>query len=277
MKATTPRQPSSLAARSLKIVGLLLIVSSVLDYLIIPAPYRPLDLQWRINVASVFVDRGIIPMIGLALTFAGYWMDTAGAATTLPRKKWQDIRFWGLILSSLLGLMFLLLTGIHFNDVRMQSNQRLSSIEQQARQAETQLNTQLSSEEFQQQIDQQRTQLENQLKVLLEDEAQLNQVLENEQTPERLRQLLEESKENPDALGAFLDEQAAQLPDQLSGQIRQRELDLEKAARLEAWKSAFRIGISSFLLAIGYILIGWMGLKGMMRPRRAIRKAPSAN
>lgn len=277
MAVSNPRKPSSLAARSLKVVGVLLIVSSILDYLIIPAPYRPLDVQWRIQFASTLVDRGIIPMIGLALTFAGYWMDTAGAATALPRKKWQDLRFWGLILASLFGLLFLLLTGIHFNDVRMQSNNRLQNIEQQARQAETQLNTQLSSEQFQQQISQQREQLETQLQQLLQNEDQLNQVLQSEQTPDRLRELLQASQDNPQALQSFLDEQASQLPDQLSGQIRERELELERETRLAAWKSAFRIGLSSLLLAIGYILIGWTGLKGMMRPRRASRQAPSAN
>lgn len=277
MKASNRRQPSSLAARSLKVVGVLLIVSSVLDYLIIPAPYQPLNVAWRIQFASTLVDRGIIPMIGLAMAFAGYWMDTAGAATALPRKKWQDLRFWGLVLSSLFGLLFLLLTAIHFNDVRMQSNQRLQNIEQQARQAETQLNERLGSEDFQAQIGQQRTQLETQLRGLLQDETQLNRILESEETPERLRELLQESQDNPEALESFLDEQAAQLPEQLGGQIRQRELELERETRLAAWKSAFRIGISSLLLAIGYILIGWTGLKGMMRPRRASREAPSAN
>ncbi|MGC9502303.1 hormogonium polysaccharide biosynthesis protein HpsJ [Baaleninema sp.] len=277
MKASTTRQPSSLAARSLKIVGLLLIVSSLLDYLIIPAPYQPLNLQWRIQVASTFVDRGIIPMIGIALLFAGYWMGTAGAATAMPRKKWQDLRFWGLVLSSLLGLLFLLMTGIHFNDVRMQSNQRLESIAQQARQAETQLNTQLSSEEFQTQLEQQRTQLEQQLETLLENEAQRQQLIESEQTPDALRQLLEESQDNPDAIQSFLDRQASQLPEQLQGRIRQREEQLEQETRLAAWKSAFRIGLSSLLLAIGYIVIGWTGLKGMMRPRRGGRKVPSSN
>ncbi len=216
-------------------------------------------------------------MIGIALTFAGYWMDTSGAATALPRKKWQDLRFWGLILSSLLGLVFLVVTAIHFNDVRMQSNTRLQDIQQQARQAETELNIQLGSDEFQQQVTQQRTQLENQLRGLLENPAQVNQLLESQQTPEQLRTLLEASQENPEEIDRFLDEQASQLPDQLTGQIRQRELELERQTRLAAWKSAFRIGTSSLLLAIGYILIGWTGLKGMMRPRRATRQAPSAN
>lgn len=277
MKTSNPRKPSSLAARSLKVVGILLILSSFLDILVIPAPYQPLDLPWRLQFASTVVDRGVIPMIGIALTFAGYWMDTAGAATALPRKKWQDLRFWGLILSSFLGVVFLLVTAIHFNDVRMQSSTRLQDIQQQARQAETELNIQLGSEEFQQQVTQQRTQLETQLRGLLENPDQVNQLLESEQTPQQLRALLEASQENPEEIDRFLDEQASQLPEQLGGQIRERQLELEQQTRLAAWKSAFRIGTSSLLLAIGYILIGWTGLKGMMRPRRAARQAPSAN
>lgn len=277
MKTSNSRKPSSLAARSLKVVGILLILSALVDVLIIPAPYQPLDLPWRLQFASTIVDRGIIPMIGIALTFAGYWMDTSGAATALPRKKWQDLRFWGLILSSLLGVVFLLVTAIHFNDVRMQSSTRLQDIQQQARQAETELNMQLGSQEFQQQVTQQRTELENQLRGLLENPAQVSELLESQQTPEQLRTLLEASQENPEEIDRFLDEQAAQLPEQLSGQIRERELELERQTRLAAWKSAFRIGTSSLLLAIGYILIGWTGLKGMMRPRRATRQAPSAN
>lgn len=129
-----------------------------------------------------------------------------------PRKKWQDLRFWGLILSSFLGVVFLLVTAIHFNDVRMQSSTRLQDIQQQARQAETELNIQLGSEEFQQQVTQQRTQLETQLRGLLENPDQVNQLLESEQTPQQLRALLEASQENPEEIDRFLDEQAHSFP-----------------------------------------------------------------
>ncbi len=53
------------------------------------------------------------------------------------------------------------------------------------------------------------------------------------------------------------------MANQRLNQIRQRRDEAEKQAKDNAWKSGLRIGISSLLLSIGYIIIGWTGLRGM--------------
>lgn len=255
-----PSRPSySLTARTLKTVGAIVIIASLVDYLILPIPFKPLDLPWRIEIATQLVDRGIIPMMGLGFLFAGYWI----AATTNPapvKNKLLDLRFWALVLSSLLGLFFLILAPLHLRDVSVASGQRLQQITQEAQKQEAQLESQLGSEELQKRIAQQK----EALKAAAADETQRNALIANPQTPPELKKILQESKDNPKALDDFLNQQAQALPDQLTTQLREQKQGAEQQIRLNAWKSGLRIGLSSLLLSIGYSIIGWNGLKGMM-------------
>ncbi|MGD1903329.1 MAG: HpsJ family protein [Geitlerinemataceae cyanobacterium] len=266
MKASSKR--SSLAALSLKTVGIILIVSSLLDYTILPIPYQPLDIAWRISLASTFVDRGIIPMIGLGLMFAGYKMDTDEGRGGSVSKKWQYLPFWGLVLAAVLGVFFALLTPMHLNDVRMASQNRLASIEEEARRVETNFNAQLGSEEFQTQLEQQQVEAKEQFKSLLENPDRLQTVIDSPDTPEEIRVVLEEAKTNPQALDDFFEERVAAIPEQVLGRVREQQENQTRQVGREAGKSAIRIGLSSLLLAVGYLIIGGVGLKGMMRPRR---------
>jgi hypothetical protein len=265
------RSSFSLAARALSVAGLILIVSSILDYLILPIPYKPLDLPWRIQLVPQIIDRGIIPMIGLALFFAGSWIRSNTNGESAPANKLLDLNFWLLILSSVLGFVFLTIAILHLADVQKLKAQTLSQIDQQAQQAEVQLESQIGSEEFKKQVAQRQEEIKQQLGSLVSDPTKLNAALQNEQLPPDIKTILEQSKENPKALDEFLAEKANALPDQLTGQIRERKQSLTQDASLNAWKSSFRIGLSGFLLAAGYIIIGWTGLKGMMLKQPAKR------
>jgi len=70
-----------------------------------------------------------------------------------------------------------------------------------------------------------------------------------------IRQQIEELKGNPEAI----EEQANQARTQLQEQRK----EAENQAKLTAFKSGFRIGISSFLLSIGYLVIGGMGFRSL--------------
>jgi hypothetical protein len=264
----TSKKRSSLAALSLKTVGVILIVSSLLDYIILPIPYQPLDVAWRISLASTFVDRGIIPMIGIGLMFTGYKMDTDEGRGGSVTKKWQYLPFWGLVLSAFLGLFFLLLTPMHLNDVRAASQERLASIEAEARQVESNFNAQLGTEEFQTQLEQQQADAKAQFKSLLENPDRLQAVIDSPDTPDEIKAVLEEAKTNPQALDDFFEERVANIPDQVLGRVREQQETQTRQVGREAGKSAIRVGLSSLLLSVGYIVIGWSGLKGMMRPSR---------
>ena len=140
------RQSFPFAASTLSLAGIILIVSSIIDYLILPVPYKPLDLQWRIALVPQLVDRGIFPMIGIALLFAGSWIrSTSTNSSSAPSNKFLDIHFWSLVLSSILGFVFLAMGILHLVDVGRAKSQTLGQINQQAQQAEPSLARRLTS------------------------------------------------------------------------------------------------------------------------------------
>ncbi len=126
--------------------------------MILLLPFQPTDRAWQINLATALVDRGIVPLVGLGLLFAAYWMIVLMLGGDRP--PGIDLRFPALILSSILGLMFLLIFPLHLNNVRQASTQTVNQISQDADQAENQLKTQLSQFQAQLNNDQGKAQLE---------------------------------------------------------------------------------------------------------------------
>ena len=277
MKATTSRQFPSLAAWSVKLIGTILIVSALVDFLILLIPPNLLNRAWQLNVTSQLVDRGIVPMVGMGLVLIGFWMDSAvSGGSQKPAKPLVDLRFWLGILASFLGLLYLLLFPLHLNNTRIARAEALSQINQQATQAETQLETQLGSPQFQQQLEQQKSRLRNQFSQVVGNEDQLNQLLAREDLPQQVKEVLEQSKTNPEVLDQFLEQQADNLPTQLLTQIRERKQEAEQQAKTRSLKASLQTGISSLLLAIGYIGVGWTGLKGVGILGGGGRRKPSA-
>ncbi|MEA5521902.1 HpsJ family protein [Limnoraphis robusta Tam1] len=276
MKATTSRQFPSLAAWSVKLIGAILIVSSLVDYLILLIPPNLLNRGWQLSVTSQLVDRGIVPMVGMGLVLIGFWMDSVtSGGSQKPIKALVDLRFWIALLASLLGLLYLLLFPLHLNNTRLARAEALSQIQQQASQAETQLETQLGSDQFQQQVEQRKNLLKNQFSSVIQNEEQLNQLLAREDLPQQVKDVLEQSKTNPQVLEQFLEQQADSLPTQLLTQIRERQQQLEEQAKTRSLKSSLQTGISSLLLAIGYIGVGFTGLKGVGILGGGRRKPPA--
>ncbi|WP_414549613.1 HpsJ family protein [Anabaena sp. CCY 0017] len=273
----TNRVASGNAALTLKVVGIILVLSFLLDFLILLLPFQPTDRSWQINLATALVDRGIVPLVGIGMLFVGYWIDSVGdgdgqSPAYGDRPKPIDIRFPVLILSSILGLIFLLIFPLHLNNVRQASAQNVEQIRQEASQAETQLQSQLSqfqaqinNEQGKAQLEQLRNQARNQFTELLKNEQTYQQALNNPQLPAAQKELLKKFKENPAELDTFIAQQTdpQALATQRITQIRQRKEEAEKQARDNAWKSGIRIGISSLLLSIGYMIIGWTGLRSM--------------
>ncbi|MGI0498781.1 HpsJ family protein [Limnospira platensis CENA597] len=276
MTSTTNRQFSFQASSSIKLVGLILILSALVDYLVLLFPPNLTDRGWLIQTASSLVDRGVVPLVGMALVLMGYWMDSVLGNAPKSRKNIADLRLWVGILASLLGLLYLLIFPMHLNNTRLARRDALSEISQQAAQAETQLESQLGSQQFQQEIEQRKVQLRAQLTGLIQDEEQLNQVIAEGNLPPQILQVLEEARTNPAVLDEFLEQQADSLPVQLLTQIRQRQQELEDEAKTRSLKSSLQTGMSSLLLAIGYIALGWTGLKGLGLLNKGRRK-PSSN
>lgn len=262
-----------MAARTLKVVGIILILSAVLDCLILAIPGESSDILtrgWQMALTTQVVDRGILPMTGIALLFTGFWVDSSSGVAQEPRNLFLDLRFWAVLFSSLLGLFYLLLVPVHLNNTRLEVTESLAQIDREATAAENQVNNQLSSDQFKNQIEQLKSQRRSQIASVLGNEQKLQEVLQSPQTPPELKKLLLEAKSNPKALETFLDQQAQSLPTQALGEIRTRKQQKEKEIRLRSRNSSLQTGISSLLLAIGYITIGFSGLKsiGIFRGRR---------
>ncbi|MCL1470843.1 HpsJ family protein [Argonema antarcticum] len=274
MKGSANRLISAPAALISKLVGTILILSFLLDTvtLLIPSspPFSPLDRGWQLTATTQLVERGFIPMLGMALLFLGSWMDDQvdGQGSGQP---WQLVKLGALVLSGILGLVFLLAAPLHINNVRLASNEGLQRIQQQATQAETQL----SSPDFRAQVEQRRTQIKTQIGDLLKDDQRLNQALQSGQVPDQLKTVLQQSKDNPSVLDNYLEQQAKDFSNQTLTQVRDRKQQLEKQAKMGALKSQVQIGLSSLFLAIGYFIITGTGLSGVLSsPKIGPRKAP---
>lgn len=276
MKAPNTRQFSSVAARTLKVVGIILILSALLDCIVLSLPGETSDIlnrAWQLAAATQVVDRGIIPLMGIALLMTGFWVDSSTGVSIERRNVWLDLRFWALLLSSLLGLIYLSLVPVHLNNTRLELKDALVQVDREAGQAEGQLEAQIKSAQFKAQIEQLKSQRRSQIAALLQDEGKMAQALKSPEIPKELKAVLQESKNDPKALDKFLEQQAQELPNQARNEIRTRKQQKEKELRTRSRNSSLQTGISSLLLAIGYITVGWTGLRSMGIPRFGRRKS----
>ncbi|MGF1481211.1 MAG: HpsJ family protein [Cyanophyceae cyanobacterium] len=263
----TPSPVSSYTSLCLKLVGAILILSSLIDYLALAIPFNALDSDWQINFTTQIVDRGIVPLVGIIFLLIGYWIDSS----VNTGGKSLDLRVPVFVLASFLGLLFLLLVPLHLNNLRVASSNVIEQIEQGAGEAETRIQSQFNQLNALSQDPQRLQQLNQQLAQI--DQAlssgqfqgqplQAEQRQQLQQTRTQLQNLRELSQ-NPEALEARLTELQVQLQDQ--------KLERENRARTEALKQGLRIGLSSLMLAIGYIAVGWLGLRGLSRSKPARR------
>ncbi|NET38574.1 MAG: hypothetical protein F6K19_42370 [Cyanothece sp. SIO1E1] len=254
-KTAAGQNPQSvLASRTMKIGGIITILASLLDFLVLMLPPNFLDRQWQLGFTTQLVDRGIVPLVGLALLFAGLWVEANSGKAPKSQNSLTSLKFWALIISSILGFLFLILALLHPNNVRINSQEALERVSQQATEAESQLETRLNSE-----VTQQRGQID----ALIQDPNLLNQAIQSGQVPQEQAGLFQQFKNDPQALNQFLDERAGQFRQRIQTEIGTRREGAERQIKTEAWKSGLRISIGSLLLATAYIIIGWSGLRGI--------------
>ena len=257
------------AARTLKVAGIILILSFFIDFLVLLFPFQPTNKDWQIALATALVDRGIVPMVGLGMLMAGYWIDTVDDG---GRPNSFDLRFPALILSTILGFLFLVIAPIHALNIVHQRTLAVDQITQNADQAEnelknqtSQLQAQLNNQQVKAAVEKQRSQIKAQFTSILSDDTRYKQALASQSVSPQEKELLKKFKANPKELDTFLAQQSdpQQLADQKLSLIRNRRQELEKQAQQAAYQSGVRISLGSFLLAIGYIIIGWTGLRTM--------------
>ncbi|MGK7932548.1 MAG: HpsJ family protein [Microcystaceae cyanobacterium] len=243
----------------LKLIGIIFVISSFLDYVTLAIPLNWQQPQWQIGFVTSVVDRGIVPMVGMGFIFVGYWIDQ----TSGFKGSKLDLRLPTYVVASVLGLIFLLMVPLHLSNLNRAQQTALEQIEQGAGQGEQQITA------FLNQVDQlsknpTRLNQEIQQRTQVIEAGQLQGRQLNAQQVDTLRQQrdqlqqLKDLSQNPQEYKKRVD----QIKNTLQTQLADRKRQAEGQARLQAIKQGVRIGVSSLMLAIGYSTIGWFGLKG---------------
>lgn len=253
IKTVTNSSGLSIASITLKVVGVITILASLLDFIVLLIPPDFMNRDWQLAFVSQVVDRGIVPMVGIALLATGYGIDRL-AGRPARGSAFTDLRFWAFLLSSFLGLVFLLFTVLHPNNVRVNSQTAIEQVQEQATLAEGQLQGRLGQE-----VQQQRSQIN----ALLQNEQQLDQAIASGQIPQEQAEQLRQFRDDPAGLDQFINERTETLQQQLQTEIGTRREQATQQIKRDAFKSGVRIAVSSLLLAIGYIIIGWTGLRNL--------------
>lgn len=238
---------SAFSSLALKAVGAILIVSSILDYLVLIVPPQITNKGWQVAVVNNIVDRGIIPMVGIAFLVVGYWIgESLGNGNRSVSVT--DLRFWSFIFACFLGLMFLLFIPLHLSNLRYQMRQATERIQQSSTAAEQQIQTQ---------FDQITELLGNEERIQQIDQAIASGQLSGAQLDQwtTIRAQIDELQGDPSALETRLEAANTEL--------QQRRKEAEQNTKTGVFKSGIKTGVSSLLLAIGYSVIGAMGFRGL--------------
>lgn len=231
----------------LKLVGSVLILSYLIDLVmsLIAANFQ--NNQSVMLLTTQLVDRGFIPLVGLACLFTGFWVEATVEST---RSNSQGLKLAVLWLASVLGLMFLLIVPLNVNATRLAAEDQVSQIGQKATEAETQLGAQV--QQFRAQIDPQLAVLDQAIQA---GQLQGDQLTQAKQQQQELQKL----KTDPKALDARI----APERDKKLREIQTQKQQLEEQTYRGALQAGLRVGLSSLLFAIVYALIGWTGLRQM--------------
>lgn len=265
---TANTTPAPFTGLVLKLVGVILVVSSLLDYIILAIPFQADQPAWLIGFTGEIVDRGIIPLVGICFLLIGYTLFDGGKSKSLV----TDLRLWSFALASLLGLIFLILVPVvYITNLGAVQNTALQQIEQGAGQA---------GQRLQAEIDQMNTILNNpeSLEQLNKNLQALDAVIQageyqgKKLTADQLATLTEQRKnlaeigkykQDPKALEKRINDAKQKLANEKSKR--------EGQAKGEARKRGIRTVLSSLLLSAGYITTGWLGLQGLSMSRSRSR------
>lgn len=261
MKSTT----SALSAPFvLKVVGYVMILSSLVDYATLLMPMKWQDDQWLGSTLIQTVDRGVIPLIGLVFVYVSSYLE-GGSLKPEGRNPLISGRFAAIVLSGIMGLCFLLAVPVHFTNTSKVANAAIEKVGKETQQAEEAVNNQVQQRlmQMQEQL-KDKAKLDQELKLINDavssgqfngqklDGANLEQIKKTQKDLQKL-------KEDPNHLQTM----AKEASDKELQTIRERKQKLEEQARSEATKTSLRTGLGSLLLATAFSIISWLGITEM--------------
>jgi hypothetical protein len=232
---------SPAAPFALKIAGIMMLLLYLLDFLLLLLSAKFQDNQWMVAFTTQLVDRGFLPLMGLAVLAAGFWVEDV--MTDGPDRS-RGLKLLSWVLASILGVSFLLLIPMHVSASRAAIDTQLKELGQKSTQAEAELNAQAT-----QQLDANIAQLEQAIKSgqLGDQQAQAQQRLDG----------LKKLKSDPKAFETNIAPQKEAIIKQLKEQRQKVESQLQETSM----RSGLRAGLGGLLLAIAHGAIGWTGLR----------------
>ncbi len=249
MKGSIVSSVPALAAKFLKLAGIITVLFTIINSALLFFPLNFGDIDWQLNFTTQIIERGILPILGIALMFCGYgFEEILGIALPEIKVSWNSLKFWIYLLSFFLGIMFLVLIPLHISTEVAISNQNLEKLNEEAVIAQKQLEERLGDRQ-------------SSLDSLLKNNQRLEEYISKEQLSEEQLAELEKFKNNPAALKVRTEE----IRKELTKQLEQNKQKAQQSAQLTAVKSSVRIGLTSLLLASCYLTIAWSGFTGKAR------------
>ncbi|HIK37070.1 MAG: HpsJ family protein [Geminocystis sp.] len=245
----------------LKSVGGIILISSMATYFFLFSNPRWEDVNWQINLTNSLVDQGIVPLIAISFLLVGWWVEDSENPT---RPGGGAPRLIVFIIASILGLVYLLTVPLHYNNISRVSSDIITQIQQRSEQQRAQLegfvsqleaiskNPQKLKVEIQQReeiikaggrLPTGQQLAPEQLQLLTIQTAQLKQISNLVNKPEELKSKFQQARS------------------QLEKELKKLEEEEKSRARGLALQQGLRTSISSLMLAIAYIVIGWFGLR----------------
>ncbi|MCU0523327.1 MAG: HpsJ family protein [Elainella sp. Prado103] len=235
----------------LKTAGVILILGTLVDYLMLTIPPDFLNSEWLASLISDWVARGAVPLLGVALLFLGVWFEPE--ASQRAKKDW--IPLLAFVVSALLGIAFLVLAPLYFNSSRLFSAAQTRQINDQADLYRDRLGALLEQQKARVSAivsnEDQFSELQNQLNNLDLSDEQQNQL-------RQIKATLDQVKSDPKAL----DREVEKARTEGLKQIETQQQEALAKVQSELRRDRFRVTLSSLLFSGGYLMIAWLGLGG---------------
>ncbi|MCY7368006.1 MAG: HpsJ family protein [Chamaesiphon sp.] len=248
-----PTVSSFLTPLALKTAGAVLILSSLIDLvfmLVFPPENLVLDGgRWWLYATSQLVDRGLLPLVGIAFMVTGDWIKIVSTEDGGDRGNiWRIGTF---VLASLLGLIFVLIIPFQLSATNDFKTQELGKISKEVTQIEAGIKNNLK-------------QINAQSKDKLKEQiTEIDKELKGGQIPPERLTNLQITKSKLELLLNDPKKFAAESEQNLQ-QLQKQKQKVETQASERMLKTGVRTSLASFLLAIAYITIGWTGLKRVL-------------
>jgi hypothetical protein len=251
-----PTVSSFLTPLALKTAGAVLILSSLID-LVFGLWFPPNEFleslrqqglvlegsRWWLYATSQLVDRGLLPLVGIAFVVTGDWIKIV--STEDGGELGNNWRIGTFSLASLLGLLFILIIPFQLitnNDFKTQD---LNKIGEQASQVQQSIKGNI------QQIDAlSKDKVKEQLAAIDKELAS------GQAQPERLANL---------QLNKLLLTDPKKFAQKAEQDLQVQKQKREAQINTRIVQTGVRTSFASFLLAIAYITIGWTGLRRVLK------------